>query len=711
MTGIEEQYFPELLQLFFSTYAFYHDRHSRRAIQHCIRIIFSKGRNQKALSSFVDTIQTEAIKPGIAPSNAFVLVEWFGILLQQCTGTEYWERWGVEIILSDSQVLELCQSISSKASLRQSALVVTRRALRKVFSHLETRERSINDAISRLTNKSTKQTSRNAIMLGIVAGVCSRQAELKALLESRKSDIYAFYIREILGSRSPVPAHIANGLHDFFISFATNEDVETHLIPSLEKGLLRAPEIVLDDLLTPLFGSLPASIDLSDAYYAKLQKPLLSNIKSSNAAIRHGAITAFKAAISHCHKEESLIKISEEILNPLKSGKIAAADQRALYSEMLAAIPISAKVSERLLPSVAAVAAKEASEIALSKEAVVLVAHIKCCIAKGISVDKVILEVFAKGISDKKIPIRRLWTLRLGEIFWAIKGAELKNSDFIGLAEIVLPGLIELWNEVIANTVVAAQSGLVTAAFVLTAVAPTKFEPIQNGKIEASLKKAHILQQALIFEPKPSFLLNHRIYTKLTTEDDIVWFIRALFSVSGRLHGMDPESSVAIAWSQAVIFCICSTSLTPVMRRQAIEALSYMYIQQPMLIAQVITRGLWRWIQSIESGEKDGAASAARVGTTQLHLVVKSICLPSVEALRIGAEVSISTREQQMISLLVISRPELLPHARWIDLCLRVEVDPGDLARKYTDSLIEQILSFTNFNEAVSFSKFCHDDF
>jgi hypothetical protein len=706
---VEELHFPKLLQLFFGTYAFYHDRHSRQAVQQCIRIIFSRDRDPKVLSSFIDTLRTEANKTSIAPSNSFVLVEWFSILLQQCAGTEHWAKWGIEIILSDSQVLELCQSVSSKSNLRQSALVVTRRALRNVFSHIKTQQQSIEDIVSRLTEKSTKPASRNAIMLGIVAGVCSRQAELKKILETRKSDIYAFYTKEILGSRSLVPAHIANGLHDFFIGFSTNEDIETHLIPSLEKGLLRAPEIVLDDLLTPLFRSLPESIDLSDAYLAKLQKPLLSNVKSSNAVIRHGTIAAFKAAIAHCHKEESLAKISEEILNPLQSGKIAVADQRALYSEMLAAIPISEKLSGKLLPSIGAVAAKEASEIALSMETTVLVAHVTWHIAKDIGLDKTVFETFVKGISDKKIHIRRLWAIRLGEIFWSAKDSELKNSSFISLVESVLPSFIELWNETIANPVVAAQSGLVTAAFVFTAIALTKLETIHSGKIDASLKKADILQQALTFDPKPSFLLNHRIYTKLTTEDDITWLIRALFAVSRRLDGLDPEASVAIGWSQAVIFSICASNVTPTVRRKAIEALSHAYIQLPSVIADVITSGLWRWVQSVESGEKDGAVSAARVGTTQLHMVVKSICLPPIEASRFGAEISLSTREQQMISLLVISRPGLLPHVHWIDLCLRVEVDPGDLARKHTDILLEQILRLTNFNEAVRFSTLCHD--
>lgn len=703
-TDIEEQLSSELLRLFFSTYAFSYDRPSRRAIQRCIRTIFIKSQDPVALSTFVDAMQNEATKVGIAPSSAFVLVEWFGILLQECSGTDNWARWGVEIILSDAQVLELSQSVSSKLSMRNSALAVTRRALRKVFSRQETREGSINDIVSKLTDNGAKSASRNAVMLGVIAGVCSRQTELKTILESRKANIYAFYAREILGSRSPVPVHIANGLHEFFINFATNEDVEKQLIPSLEKGFLRAPEIVLDDLITPLFLSLPDTIDLSDAYSSKLQKPLLSNIKSSIAAIRHGTIATFKAIISHCQKEESLIRISEEILSPLKSGKLSAADQRALHSEMLAAIPVSERLTDKILLSAAIVAAKETSEVALSMETLVLVSHVTWRIRRGVNVDKLVMGTFVKGISDKKVPIRRLWTLRLGEVFWASKTYDLEKPSLISLAETVSPALVELWNEIISNPLSAAQSGLVTAAFVLTALVPTKLWLVHSGKVEAGLRKAQILQQAMTFDPKPSFLLNYRIYTKLTNDDDVIWLVRALSAVSGKFDSIDPESAVAIAWAQAVIFCICSNSSTPYVRRQAIDSLSHAYVQRPTQIASIIMNGLWRCIQPNEAGDKDGAVAVLKIYSTQLYQVVKAICLPPVEASRLGAEVSVSSREQQMISMLVISRPELLPRVHWIDLCLRVGVDPGDLARKYTEDLIEQVLSITNFDETVSLS-------
>jgi hypothetical protein len=55
-----------------------------------------------------------------------------------------------------------------------------------------------------------------------------------------------------------------------------------------------------------------------------------------------------------------------------------------------------------------------------------------------------------------------------------------------------------------------------------------------------------------------------------------------------------------------------------------------------------------------------------------------------------------------MVSLLVIARPELLPKVTWIDMCLRVQLDPGELARMSGDSLIQQIIDKTSFDEAVS---------
>jgi hypothetical protein len=607
----------------------------------------------------------------------------------------------MEFITSDARVLELCQSTSQRSNLKQSALVVTRRALRKVFSHEDTREQLIEDATAKLTSKGPQPSSKNAIMLGVIAGVCARKADLKPIFESKKLDVYTFYAREILGSRTVVPTHIANGLHDFFIDYTSKEDVEKELTPPLEKGLLRAPEVVLNDLITPLIQSLSDKIDFSNIICNKLLKPLLSNIKSSNPAIRQGAIAVFKTAISRCHDEEAISKMSEEILTPLKSGKVPAADQRALHAEMLAALPISENLAKKILPAVSLVATKEANEVALSAETTVLAQYAIWCLSNSINVDKAIWDVFAKGISDKKIPTRRVWTMRLGEVLWTLNESDLVKSNSILIAETVLPSLIELWTEVLSNPLTAAQSGLITSAYVLTAVTPTKLVPMQSSKVDSLLKKTQVVQQALTFEPKPSFLLNHRIYSKLNHEDDMLWFVRALESTSGDVVKTDSKSLVANAWSQATVFSICSISSTPSMRRHAIQALSRTYVHHPSEISEIVINGLWRWVQSLELDGKDSASAAAKSDATNLYLVAKSICLSKIEARSLGNEIEVITREQQMVSMLVISRPALLPRVNWIELCLRMEVDPGELARKYSDALIDQILTITDFDVKV----------
>lgn len=653
------------------------------------------------MEDFVKAVHTETSKPGLAPSNAFVLVEWCSSLLQELSGTSHWDKWGLETIVCNARVLELCLSESSKPNVKHSALVVTWRGLRKVFSNSETRQKMIEEAVTKLSSKGSQPSAKNSIMLGAIAGVCARKPAAKVILSAKKSEFYAFYNREIIGSRTIVPPHIANGLKDFFLEFTTEEDLEKEIVPSLEKALLRAPEIVLNNLVTPLFDSVSDSIDLSTILRTKLLKPLLSNIKSTNATIRHGALSAFKAAALKCYDMETVAQIAEEILTPLKSGKLPSADQRVYHADMLAVLPVSKAIASMLAPALAAVAGKEANEAALGAETLALLHCLEWALHNGMVLDKQVVDVLIKGISDKKVPVRRLWTIRLGELLWSSSDSEILKSQFSTLAELSMPGLLQMWNEVITNPIAAAQSGLVTAAFIFTAISRDKFALMSNSIIDAALKKAQISQQALTMEPKPSFLLNQRIYGKLSNDEDFKWFARALSSLSRDLAAVDTDSAVALGWSQAIMFCICSSTVGPKLRRYASHALSQICVQNPAHISKIIVAGLWRWRNSIESGEKDSAAATAKTENQNLHLVVKSICLTPAEVTRLGGEVSESVRKDLMISMLVLSRPELLPRVNWIELCLRVEVDPGDLARVSGDSLIQQILDSTDFNEMV----------
>ncbi|OBT48541.1 hypothetical protein VE00_01304 [Pseudogymnoascus sp. WSF 3629] len=698
---IEQSSYPTLLELIFTTYSFYQDRSSRRHVEQCLRTIFRAGASPDILSPFIKSLHTEASKTNIAASNAFVLTEWFSILIQECSGTPYWAIWGQELVASDAKVLEQCQKTTTKPNIRHSALVVTRRAFRKVVSCQDSAEASISDAIEGLSAKAAQPSARNAIMLGVIAGVCSRIPEAKGTLEKKKENYYNFYTREIIGSRTPVPAHIANGLYDFFLDFTSAEELAKHVAPSLEKALLRAPEIVLDDLITPLVESLPQSIDLSKILQGNLMKPLLSNLKSTNATIRNGAHTAFRVTIPRCHDDAALSVITNEILLPLKSGKLPAADHRILHSEILKVLPITESLVEKVLPAVSAVAAKEPNEGALSAETSVLSLYTSWSLTNGTSLPKVVLEAFSKGLSDKKAPLRKLWTLRLGDILWAQGDSNLENQNVVELAEASISSLIQLFDEVASNPIAAGQSGVVVGGYVLTALAAAKLPSLKSSKVNEAIKKAKVIQQALAFEPKPSFLLNHRVYSKLTNDEDRLWLIRALSATADEASTSGPNSATAIAWSQGVISCICSANVPPAVRRQCIEVLSKTYARLPQETSSMIVSGLWHWVRDVEVGEKDCAAAASKSDKTNLHFIAKAICLSSADASKFGFEIDQSVKENQMVKMLVIARPELLPGVQWIELCLRVGVDPGHLCRQYKDAIIEQVLEITDFKETA----------
>jgi hypothetical protein len=655
------------------------------------------------LAGFIEAINIESSKPGLAPSNAFVLVEWCSALLQELSDTIYWDRWGLNILTCNAHILELCLRGFSRPDVKRSALVVTWRGLRKVFSNGNTRQKLIEDAVKKLSSKGSQPSAINSIMLGAIAGVCARKPVAKQILITLKPSFYGFYNREIVGSRSPIPQHIANGLNEFFLKFSSLEDIEQEIIPSLEKALLRAPEVVHNDLLTPLFHSIPDSIDISTIIRVKILKPLLSNIKSTNATIRCGALSAFKVAVTKCHDVDAVVQIAEEILFPLKSGKLPSADQRAYHADMLAALPISEKMVSKLPFALATVAGKETNETALNAETLALLHCLEWATVNGMPLEKPVVDILVKGMSDKKIPLRRLWTIRFGELLWTTSDSAILEAKLSVLAESSMPALVDIWKESTSNPIAAAQSGLITAAYIFTALAGSRLAVVANMKVDAALKKAQIASQVLVMDPKPSFLLNQRIYGKLSTDNDFIWFLRALSSVSKDLITLEPDSAVALGWAQAMMFCICSASINPELRKQASKTLSRIYMRSPQHISKLIIAGLWRWTHAVETGDKDSAAAVAKTENNNLHIVVRSICLPPSDAPQFYGEVSKSIIQEQLVSLLVLSRPELLPRINWIDLCLRVGIDPGELAQLSGESLMQQILDVTTYRESVRY--------
>lgn len=621
--------------------------------------------------------------------------------MQNLAGTAHWDKFGKDIIAAAADALDKCCSPVSKSSVAHSALVSARRGFRTLVSIPESREKTISEAVHALSAKAALPAPKNAIMLGVIAGVCSRKPESKPILEKQKPHYFTFYTREIIGSKTPVPNHLAAGLADFFSAFVSPDEFEKEVVAPLEKGLLRAPEIVLNDLITPLIASLPKDWDLSKTLHSHLLKSLLSNIKSSNAVIRSGAVRAFRIVANRCKDLVLMEKVADEIVAPLKGGKLASPDHRILHCEMLLAIPISAGIATKISAGLPAPLAKEGNEAALTAETSALSRSVKTLLTDGAEIPKAVSDVYARGLAEKKLPFRRIWILSTGDILDTFKSDGARTPAVDKFAETVLPPIFDTYNDVLTNPLKSSQDGTVIAAFVVCAVAPLLLKAESNEKLGALSKKFSVAKQCLELAPKPSFLLNPRVYSKLASDDDARWLARALAAIATSLPE-DTASSVSSAWTHAFLYLICSTAITTQSRKQSADVLSEVYLSNPERIGKVVINGIWDWILAAENGDKESAPVLAKTGRGNLHTALRSICLSSSDFEKAAKNPDQSQLEEQMCSLLVLARPQLIPRAAWIDLCLRFGLDPGELAKKYEKVLLEEVVKRSEFSQPVS---------
>lgn len=699
-----------VLATLFETYPLYDDRESRRAVEAVLKSLINGPHGDLVLPAIVKFLNQECQKKGIAHANAFVLVEWCSVLLLQfAKQPERWAKFGQDLALADARVLETCVGAGSDrraARISHSALVITRRALRAILGSKEIGQDALDKLVASLTTKAASPTAGNAVFLGVIAGVSSRLSDVKPRFEKHKPEYYAFYVREIVGSRTQLPDHVSNALHDFFDTFVTLEEVRKEIIPTIEKALLRAPEVVLNDIVSPMILALPESIDLSDVLLGNLLKPLLSNVKSTNPVIRAGALRTFTALAARSQNEEVIGKVADEVLNPLKQGKVSGVDQKVIHAQMLSAFKESAALSQKIPAGIAPVALKEPGEPAVVAEVSTMTKHLTYGLTNGVALDKTVTDAFIKGMADKRIPVRRLWAIRAADIWWNLTDAQHAQADISAFCQATLPKLVEIWQEVSANPLPATQSGLVTVGHYVTALL-VKIRETQDEKLAAVYKKSDVLSQSLVSHPKPSFLLNTKVYTKLSTEDDIVIALRALRAVAPFVIDDSVSKDVQDAWAQASIFFIAGQSVSSKARSAAKLALTHTYLEvSTEKISNIIIQGIWSWYRSSVQEDKDSAAFASKNGAAELSAVLGCICLLPDLVNKLNGNVAHDYLQKQAISLLVLARRELIPKTSWIDTCLRMGVDPGQLVQENLSECIALINEATEVCAPCCYSAF-----
>lgn len=645
--------------------------------------------------SFINAYRTEASKVAIAPSSAFVLVEWGSLILQHCAiHPPSWDTYGLDIILHDAKILDNCLSSNTRDTVKNAALVVTQRALRKLFRDTKTGASTIQTVVSKLTAKSQSLGTKSAVFLGVVAGVCARLPPRRPALEAVKDLYYSFYVREILGSRTAVSQHIVKAFNNFFTHFATLEDLRREVVPALDKALLRAPEVVLNDIISPMIKALPPEIDVSGPFADHLLKPLLTNVKSQSPSIREGAMSTFAACIARVNEDKQLKKIVDDVLGPMVSAKLPTSEQRVLHARMLSLVPYHNARCLSICNGLATTTVKEPNETALAAEASALASQLSLLLASNDEssskpLPSLVLDAFSKGVRDKRPAARRTWAMRTGEIIWTMKDRSVHSIAATHFAETVIPKLFDIFDEVVTNLQPSVQTGVAGAAYVVVAIHAHLADIVRSDQAKTLIRKSKIFDRA--FPPsQKSSLLNHRIYAKLSSREEISWIALALQAYATETMKLEALPVSGDQWAQAFLYLISAVDVAPTEQKEAAAVLCKVYMEHPKPVSELIIRALWTWYTNVEQDEKDTPAMLSKTGTSKLYFAIRCV-FPSSKGRK--TEIDRELLCNQLIKALVLARPEILPRVEWIELCLQVGQDPGEVARSKSAECLAQVKS------------------
>ncbi|KKY14712.1 putative translational activator gcn1 [Phaeomoniella chlamydospora] len=688
-----------LLPLLLETIPRYSDRNSRRAVQNCIRTLLRKPEFAAPIvKSLGNVLKAESSKNVIATTNAFVILEWASLATQEAAQDPALSKTVIpDLSNAAAKSLEKCLHATSRPSVAKSALVVARRGLRNTLRSSNSAESALESLVPSLTAGSGCR--ENAPYLGVVAGVCERLPTRKEAFQNYSKTYVEFYKKEIVGSKTLVSPHVAAGLHDFFAGFVDQSQVNEDILPSFEKAILRSPEVVLGAVLPSLLKSIPKSFDVSEAVSKNLAKPLLSSLTSTNPIIKNGACQSFESLLSRCHEGPILDKVAEQVIASLKASKPANTELRGLLARVIQAFPDSAKISSMTAGALGPLALKESNETAAEALVSSFCHELTTIFAKDGIPDASLLDILKKGCQEKRLPIRRLWHLKVGQLLWTLKDREEVFETNEEIFKSVLQTLQSVFSEVVSTSTAQAQPATISSALVFTAL--TNLDAI-SLKLGFSAARKNACAQALSIKPKPSFLLSSRTYTRFTTDDDLIWCIRALSGVSSQLAN-EPEDC-SLAWAQAYLFILAANGISPQVRAEAGKSLSSSYLDAPGQISKAVVKGIWQWLEHLALSTKDSAAVSSKSGTLRLYLAVRSICPPkdATEASRYRA--TQETLESQLVQLQILLRPQVMPRVKWIEMCLRTGLDPGSLGKAHAAELFENITKIFDARDAFNIS-------
>ena len=477
-----------------------------------------------------------------------------------------------------------------------------------------------------------------------------------------------------------------------FEGYTSESDFDQILAPALERGILRSPELVLVDIIPSLGVSLPSEIDFSTALSKNLLPQLISSLRSTNLVIREASQKSSMALIARCNDPEALKSISETLVKAHKDER--SVDARIAISKILESLPKnSTPLSTYIIQSLQPLLAKETSEAAITALIDTLLSHEAVLLASDLQVDDKLLKLVTSGLSEKRAKLKSSWAVAISQLLWNMT---IPNPSILAFSKTIAKPLLSAFNEVSGNAVQASQNGTIISAYAICATALGRWLTWDDAQLEQLVKAEGILNASTEVSPKPSFLVNERIFTKVIEAREQIWAIRAL-EATGKKALLDMQ----VSWAMPILYFVANRKVSRNVRSTATNMIENVLLEldfeRRMKAVEFIIAGIESWIRQLVEEKKDSPAMA--VGESSLELLKDVV--DSMLSAKLVEDTAYASHV--VIHLFVLSHHTKLPRHQWswIDIFRKANVDPGQLTTERLPDFMSTIARNTWPSERV----------
>ncbi|KAH7929550.1 ARM repeat-containing protein [Leucogyrophana mollusca] len=656
------------------------------------------------LANEVGRISKRGTPSSYAPGDIFVLLSWSCGLYTTClqTSPEFSlsESWRVIVgVLATLLDLQLNQSSRTKPTMRKSALVRVRRALRSTPEKLPVLMATV------IAQAKSSQTPLVQIaLLSTAIDVTIRLKNVKdesltQIPDDVKNEIINLYTTCVLMSKTPVPSHTSNALHDFIRTSISPADLGQLILPTMEKALLRSPEYSLS-AISDFILAYPIPLDASA--FKKLLTAVLNSAKSTNPTVRDNAAILYKVLLSNNPSEDNVELAVTEALALPKAGKTTGPDHRITLYTMLCAATPSATASPVIVRTLPALIAKETNDSGTSILASIFPSHLVFLLRSDTTTPPDVVSVIAKEMTSAKAAVRRAFVSLTGVALWEL--VDLSTEASVAFAKGVLPAFETNLKTVAANPLSAVAGPLEGYIAFVSLLGPLK----RSGKFDDFVSRNTSVESLTGTLTKPSFLLWDKVYQKITEPAEEIWLLRAADALFDFLRSDLSKNEHLRSQLGSIFLHLTVHTQSSEVRRRALKTVQDAVTRQPQLVNWALRESLTVSLTREKPAPTKTTTSSEDldkpvIDKQRRYAALLLSCVLSGDS----ENEDLATGEKLLVDLVVLAHhPVISGPSRllWVELCQKARIDPHGLVQRHAGDVLKQVLSASTVDAKYGFA-------